>query len=98
MVIEKLSPTVASAGITLICLAAVPGLMAKEGWDDHNRAGRYTSRDFAYNYLNSCAPNAIIFTNGDNDTFPLWYIPGSGRRTYRCTCYQFESPQYRLVH
>lgn len=71
---KKLSPTVASAGITLICLAAVPGLMAKEGWDDHNRAGRYTSRDFAYNYLNSCAPNAIIFTNGDNDTFPLWYI------------------------
>jgi hypothetical protein len=47
--------------------------MAKEGWDDHNRSHRYTSRDFAWNYLQSCAPNAIIFTNGDNDTFPLWY-------------------------
>ncbi len=58
---------------TLLCLVAVPGIMAKEGWDDHNRSHRYTSRDFAYDYLNSCAPNAIIFTNGDNDTFPLWY-------------------------
>lgn len=52
----------------------VPALMAKDGWDDHDRSLRKTSRDFAYNYLNSCAPNAIIFTNGDNDTFPLWYI------------------------
>ncbi len=47
--------------------------MAKENWDDHDRSGRYTARDFADNYLNSCAPNAILFTNGDNDTFPLWY-------------------------
>lgn len=52
----------------------VPALMAKDGWDDHNRSKRKTSHDFAYNYLNSCAPNAILFTNGDNDTFPLWYI------------------------
>jgi hypothetical protein len=58
---------------TLLCLAAVPGLMAKEGWDDHNRSHRYTSRDIAWNYLQSCAPNSIVFTNGDNDTFPLWY-------------------------
>jgi tetratricopeptide (TPR) repeat protein len=47
--------------------------MAKENWDDHDRSDRYTARDVAANYLNSCAPNAIIFTNGDNDTFPLWY-------------------------
>lgn len=58
---------------TIICLVSVPGLMAKDGWNDHNRSYRYTSRDFAYDYLNSCAPNAILFTNGDNDTFPLWY-------------------------
>lgn len=51
----------------------VPLIMAAEGWDDHNRSDRYTARDFAKNYLESCAPNAIIFTNGDNDTFPLWY-------------------------
>jgi len=59
---------------TLITLLLVPGIMASEGWDDHSRAGRYTARDFAKNYLASCAPNAILFTNGDNDTFPLWYV------------------------
>ncbi len=57
----------------LACLVLVPALMARENWDDHDRSGRYTVRDFAYNYLNSCAPGAILFTNGDNDTFPLWY-------------------------
>jgi len=46
----------------------------RENWDDHDRSGRYTARDFASNYLNSCEPDAIIFTNGDNDTFPLWYV------------------------
>ncbi len=56
----------------LIC-AVVPGVLAKDGWDDHDRSGRYCARDFAYDYLNSCAPNAILFTGGDNDTFPLWY-------------------------
>jgi hypothetical protein len=61
-------------GITLILLILVPGIMAKENWFDHNRSGRYTARAYAYNYLNSCAPNAILFTFGDNDTFPLWYI------------------------
>ncbi|GAB4286592.1 MAG: DUF2723 domain-containing protein [Marinilabiliales bacterium] len=63
-----------SAGIaTAACFFAVPFLMANQNWDDHDRSGRYTARDFAKNYLESCAPNAIIFTNGDNDTFPLWY-------------------------
>ena len=52
----------------------VPYVMGKDGWDDHNRNDKYTARDFAKNYLDSCAPNAIIFTNGDNDTFPLWYV------------------------
>lgn len=55
-------------------LVLVPGIMASENWDDHDRSDRYTARDFAYNYLNSCDPNAVLFTNGDNDTFPLWYI------------------------
>jgi Protein of unknown function (DUF2723) len=57
---------------TLLCLPA-PILMATQGWDDHNRRGRFFSVDSAKNYLNSCAPNAILYTGGDNDTFPLWY-------------------------
>lgn len=65
--------TISSALATLACLA-VPAQMASQNWDDHDRSGRYTCRDFGYNYLVSCAPNAIIFTNGDNDTFPLWYL------------------------
>lgn len=58
---------------TVVPLMLVPGIMAKEGWDDHDRTGKYAALDFAINYLESCEPNAIIFTNGDNDTFPLWY-------------------------
>jgi hypothetical protein len=58
---------------TVVCLG-VPMIMAQQNWDDHDRSGRYTARDYAFNYLNSCAPNAILFTNGDNDTFPLWYL------------------------
>ena len=57
---------------TLICLSA-PAIMAAEGWDDHDRSNRFFSVDSAINYLESCAPNAILFTGGDNDTFPLWY-------------------------
>ncbi|HOT15994.1 MAG TPA: hypothetical protein PK252_14645, partial [Bacteroidales bacterium] len=58
---------------TAICLLCVPVLMGQQNWDDHDRSDRYTCRDFASNYLNSCEKDAIIFTNGDNDTFPLWY-------------------------
>jgi len=59
--------------VTLATLILVPGIMAKEGWTGHDRSGRYATLDFAVNYLKGCAPNAILFTNGDNDTFPLWY-------------------------
>jgi tetratricopeptide (TPR) repeat protein len=63
---------VAAVIATLIGLSA-PALMASEGWDDHDRSNRYFSVDSAVNYLQSCAPNGILFTGGDNDTFPLWY-------------------------
>jgi tetratricopeptide (TPR) repeat protein len=52
----------------------IPYVMIAGGWDDHNRAKRRTGVDIAKNYLDSCSPNSIIFTNGDNDTFPLWYV------------------------
>lgn len=68
-----LNPRVAAVAASVVSLAAVPGIMAQQGWDDHDRSGRYTALAVAENYLNSCAPNAILFTNGDNDTFPLWY-------------------------
>ncbi|MFN4810966.1 MAG: hypothetical protein ACK5JQ_00115, partial [Bacteroidota bacterium] len=70
---KKVSANIATIVAIIIGLFSAPVLMAKEGWDDHDRSDRYTARDFAANYLNSCAPNAILFTNGDNDTFPLWY-------------------------
>jgi len=62
-----------SVAAVALCFVAVPVLMASENWDDHDRSGRYLAREVAVNYLNSCAPQAILFTNGDNDTFPLWY-------------------------
>ena len=66
-------PTSAKAWIIIALTLPVPYIMAKDGWDDHNRANRRTGLDMAINYLQSLAPNAIVFTNGDNDTFPLWY-------------------------
>ena len=71
---EKLRNKYLAIAVSLALLLLVPGIMGKENWDDHDRSGRYTARDFAYNYLATCDPNAIIFTNGDNDTFPLWYV------------------------
>ncbi|WP_316821276.1 DUF2723 domain-containing protein [Pedobacter gandavensis] len=77
----------------LIGLLFAPTLMAVQGWDDHNRSGKTTARDWAVNYLNSCAPNAILFTNADNDTYPLWYAQEvEGIRTdVRVICIQFLS-------
>ena len=68
----KLSPMVAGSVATVLALF-VPIQMGAQNWDDHDRSGRYVCRDFGANYLESCEPNAVIFTNGDNDTFPLWY-------------------------
>ena len=71
--ILKNIPSAALAGVAFLVSLTAPILMAAQGWDDHDRSDRRTGIDMAKNYLNSLQPNAIIFTNGDNDTFPLWY-------------------------
>lgn len=68
------SQKMVATGVTVLSLAAVPLLMASQNWDDHDRSNRYTTRLNAQAYLESCDPNAIMFTIGDNDTFPLWYM------------------------
>lgn len=71
--VKNQSVKAALAGcIGILCLG-VPALMAQQNWDDHDRSGRFVCRDFGGNYLTSCRKNAILFSNGDNDTFPLWY-------------------------
>jgi hypothetical protein len=65
---------ISSAVTFVLLLLAVPVLMAFQNWDDHDRSGRYTARDIGANYLESCAPNSILFTYGDNDSFPVWYV------------------------
>ena len=68
-----LNAKTAAVAATVIGLMAAPVLMASQNWDDHDRSERYLGISFAKNYLESCKPNAILFTNGDNDTYPLWY-------------------------
>lgn len=70
---KKINKTSAAAGATVLSLVGVPFLMGSQNWDDHNRSNRYTALHFAEDYLNSCEKDAILFTNGDNDTYPLWY-------------------------
>ncbi len=72
--LKKLMPDKIALPLSFVAsLIAVPVVMATQNWDDHNRSGRYTARDIGSNYLNSCDDNAIIFTYGDNDSFPVWY-------------------------
>ncbi len=96
--LRKVSPAKISAiAATTVSLIAVPVLMANQNWDDHDRSNRYTARDFGSNYLESCAPNAIIFTNGDNDTFPLWYaqmVEGIRTDVRVCNLSYFQTDWY----
>ena len=79
---SKIKSQVNSAMLASALGVAVPVLMGVQGWDDHDRSGKTSARDLATNYLQSCGKNSIIFTNGDNDTFPLWYLQEvEGKRT-----------------
>ena len=85
--LKRIMPEWLSATIATLLGLCVPALMAEQNWDDHDRSGRYTCRDFGANYLNSCAPNGIYFCNGDNDTFPIWYnMEVEGTRTDMRAC------------
>ena len=64
----------AVAAVAAIIGLIIPLQMVSQTWDDHDRSGRTAARDFGRNYLSSVAPNGVIFCNGDNDTFPLWYL------------------------
>lgn len=82
-------PNAALAGVVALVCLLVPVQMASQTWDDHDRSGRYVCRDFGQNYLMSLqeSGNPVIFTNGDNDTFPLWYNQETeGFRTDARTC------------
>ncbi|MDR6784211.1 hypothetical protein ABIE26_002400 [Pedobacter africanus] len=70
---KKLTPANGAILATATGLLAAPVLMAAQGWDDHDRSTKMVAHDIAVDYLQSCAPNAILFTYGDNDTYPLWY-------------------------
>lgn len=71
---KALKNPVVTGTVATAITAVVPVIMVQQNWDDHDRNHRYHQVDFAKNMLNSCAPNAILFTGGDNDTFPLWYV------------------------
>lgn len=70
---KKISPATGAVLATVTGLFAAPVIMASQGWDDHDRSNKMVAHDIAVDYLQSCAPNAILFTYGDNDTYPLWY-------------------------
>ena len=72
MLKDKINRQAATRTATLLCLIGGPILMATENWDDHDRSGRTIALDVGKNYLETCDKNAILFTNGDNDTYPLW--------------------------
>jgi len=71
--LRKKMAEIPAAGVALALSLSAPILMGAQGWDDHTRHNRYTARDLARDYLESCQPNAILMTMGDNDTYPLWY-------------------------
>lgn len=70
---DKITPKIAAPFVGVLCLIAVPGVLAQQNWDDHDRSDRYTTLAMAKKYLDAVEENGILFTIGDNDTFALWY-------------------------
>jgi hypothetical protein len=95
---KKVAPeTISAAIVTIVSLLAVPVLMASQNWDDHNRSKRTTAPDFGFNYLASVKPQGVIFTNGDNDTYPLWYnqeVEGVGTDKRVCNLSYLQTDWY----
>lgn len=88
---------VAAVTATLVSLGLVPGILAAENWDDHDRSDRTIARDLAFNYLNTIDENGVIYTNGDNDTFPLWYaqeVEGIRTDVRVCNLSYLQTPWY----
>ena len=93
---QKVALAAMASLVSIACLG-VPALMAQQNWDDHDRSDRYVCRDFGANYLKSCEGNAILFSNGDNDTFPLWYnqeVEGEGDSIRVCNLSYLNTDWY----
>ncbi len=93
---NKVLKTAIAVVVSIVCLG-VPALMAEQNWDDHDRSNRYSCRDFGANYLKSCETNGIIYSNGDNDTFPLWYnqeVEGVGTDLRVCNLSYVQTDWY----
>ncbi len=94
---SSIKKSVLAVSIAMVCSIASPMILLAQNWDDHNRTGRTVANDVAINFLNSCEPNAILFTYADNDTFPLWYAQEvlGIRRDVRIVCISlFRSDWY----
>ena len=89
----------AAAVVAFILCLSVPTVMAASGWESHNRSDKTSALDWGKNYLSNLPPNAVIFTRGDNDTFPLWYVQEvEGFRTDVRVCNYMLSSGYWYVH
>ncbi len=97
---EKMKNGKVKAAVAVCCSIVgllVPAQMASQNWDDHDRSDRFSCRDFGANYLKSCEDQAILFSNGDNDTFPLWYnqeVEGVGTNLRVCNLSYLQTDWY----